>query len=106
MAFKFEVSRARSLPSADVFLLEGTVLDGRVTTGSEVVLTRGSARVRLLVHGVKLGPGAPRGRATLSLTCAAQPGHELADAGDELAGAIVEDATPEPPQASRSALRN
>jgi len=89
MAFKFKITKVEKLPSAGVGVLDGTVLDGAVTTGQEVVLVHGENRLPLTVAGVVLESASNR-RAGDGLSISfklKQPAFSFAQAGDELIAA-------------------
>ena len=89
MAFKFKITKVEKLPSAGVGVLDGTVLDGSVSTGQEVVLVHGEKRLPLTVAGV-ISESASKRRAEGGLSISfklEQPAFSFAQAGDELIAA-------------------
>lgn len=89
MSFKFKITKVEKIPSAGVGVLDGTVLDGAVTTGQEVVLVHGEKRLPLIVAGVVLESASKR-RAGDGLSISfklKQQAFSFAQTGDELIAA-------------------
>lgn len=89
MAFKFKITKVEKLPSAGVGVLDGTVIDGNVIPGQEVVLVHEGQRMPLTVAGVVLENAAKRkAKPGLSISFKLkQPAFSYAKAGDELISA-------------------
>ena len=91
MAFRFKITKVEKLPNAGVGVLDGTVVDGKVTPGQQVVLVHNGRRLSapMTVAGVVLEKTAKR-RTDSELSISfklKQPTFAQAKAGDELVSA-------------------
>jgi len=87
MGFTFEVTKVSKVLSAKIGVLDGKILDGRITANSSALLLHEGQTIPLHVQGVVLC-GADRPAGLLSLTVGlGEPAMKLVAAGDKICAA-------------------
>jgi hypothetical protein len=88
VAFAFEITRVDRLPFARVGVLDGKVLEGKVSSKATVELIHGEQRIPLQLMGVVIGSRRPRTDGLISLTAdLRQPAMKVVQEGDRLVAA-------------------